>query len=414
MTMRIGDRMIEAKVKEREEAKKEFHAAKKAGKKASLLEQHRPNVFQMSVTNITSGTTIDVELRYTEHIIPEEGQYEFVYPVVVGQRYDGGPNITNEAWTSNPHTLTHQHDFPAARPRFTFHATISGPLPLKDVLVPTYPCDITFPSARVADIRARTTDGAHDDNNDLVVRYRLNDNAISSGLFIGSSHDENFFLLMAEPPARVAGSQVLQREYIFILDVSGSMKGYPLNVSKRLMKRLFRDLRPHDRFNVVLFSGASALYKQASPEALEDELEDAFDFIDRENGGSGTELLPALESALRIPRTEGMSRSFVIVTDGFVAVEKEAFALVREHAGDANVFPFGIGTDVNRFLIEGLARAGQGQPFVVLGEAEVDAVAERFASYISDLEEGRRDHLPVSALCDRPGTSHRGAGDRSR
>lgn len=382
MTMRIGDRVIEAKVKEREEAKKEFDAAQKAGKKASLLEQHRPNVFQMSVANITSGTTIDVELRYTEHIIPEEGTYEFVYPVVVGQRYDGGPNTTNEAWTSNPHTLTHQQDFPAARPRFTFHATIAGPLPLKDVLVPTYPCDITFPSAQEADITARTADGKHDNNNDLVVRYRLSDNAISSGLMIGSSHEENFFLLMAEPPARVAGTQILPREYIFILDVSGSMKGYPLDVAKRLMERLFRDLRPQDKFNVLLFSGGSALYKAASAPATEDELEDAYDFIDRENGGGGTELLPAMETALRIPRTEGMSRSFVIVTDGFVAVEQEAFALVREHAGDANVFPFGIGTNVNHFLIEGLARAGQGQPFVVLGESEVEAVAERFATYI--------------------------------
>ena len=382
MTMRIGDRVIEAKVKEREAAKQEFQEAQKAGKKASLLEQQRPNVFQMSVANITSGITIDVELRYTEHIVPEEGVYEFVYPVVVGQRYDGGPNKTNEEWTSNPHTLTLQPDFPKARPRFTFHASIASPLPLKDVLVPTYPCDVTFPSAQQAEIKLRTDDGKHDNNNDLVLRYRLSDNAITSGLMTGTSHEENFFLLMAEPPARVASAQILPREYIFILDVSGSMKGYPMDVAKRLMERLFKDLRPQDKFNVLLFSGGSALYQNTSPQATEDELENAFDLIDRESGRGGTELLPALRRALDIPRTAGMSRSFVIVTDGFVAVEREAFQLVREKAGDANVFPFGIGANVNRFLIEGLARAGQGQPFVVLGEAEVEAVAERFATYI--------------------------------
>ncbi len=382
MTMRIGDRVIEAVVKEREEAKKTFEDAQKAGKKASLLEQQRPNVFQMSVANITSGLTIDVELRYTEHLVPEEGIYEFVYPVVVGQRYDGGPNKTNEKWTANPHTLTLQPDFPQARPRFTFHGTIDSPLALKDVQVPTYPCDISFASPQQAEIKLRTDDGKHANNNDLVLRYRLSDNAISSGLMTGTSHDENFFLLMAEPPARVAPTQILPREYIFILDVSGSMQGYPLNMAKRLMGRLFKDLRPVDRFNVLLFSGASALYKSASPQATEDELEDAYEFIDSRNGGGGTELLPALKRALDLPRTAGMSRSFVIATDGFIAVEQEAFALVREHAGDANVFPFGIGTDVNRFLIEGLARAGQGQPFVVLGEAEVEAVAERFATYI--------------------------------
>ena len=382
MTMRIGDRVIEAKVKEREEAKQEFEEAQKAGKKASLLEQQRPNVFQMSVANITSGSTIEVELRYTEHIVPEEGVYEFVYPVVVGQRYDGGPNTTNEPWTANPHTLTLQADFPKARPRFAFHATIASPLPLKNVLVPTYPCEITFPNAQLADILLKTPDGKHDNNNDLVLRYRMNDTSISSGLMVGTSHNENFFLLMAEPPARVVSAQVLPREYVFILDVSGSMNGYPIEVAKRMMKRLFRDLRPQDKFNVLLFAGGSELYKTASPQATEDELQRAFAFIDREKGRGGTELLPALQRALNIPLTKGMSRSFIIVTDGFVAVEQKAFELIREHADKANVFPFGIGTNVNRFLIEGLARAGQGQPFVVLGEAEVDAVAERFATYI--------------------------------
>jgi len=382
MTMRVGDRVIEAKIKEREEAKAEFDAAQKAGKKASLLEQQRPNVFQMSVANITTGTTIDVELRYTENIVPEEGVYEFVYPVVVGQRYDGGPNKTNEQWTSNPHTLTLQEDLPKARPRFTFHAIIDSPLPLKDVLVPTYPCDITFLTAQQAEIRLRTTDGKHDNNNDLVLRYRLSEEAISTGLLIGSSAGENFFLLMAEPPSRVASAQVLPREYVFILDVSGSMNGYPIGVAKKLMGRLFRDLRPQDKFNVLLFAGGSKLYMPASVQATVEELDDAFAFIDRETGRGGTELLPALEQALKIPRTPGMSRSLVIVTDGFIAVEKEAFQLVRENLADANVFPFGIGSDVNRFLIEGLARAGQGQPFVVLGEAELEATAERFARYI--------------------------------
>ncbi|MCB0766472.1 MAG: VWA domain-containing protein [Flavobacteriales bacterium] len=383
MTMRVGDRVIEAKVKEREAAKQEFMEAQKAGKKASLLEQHRPNVFQMSVANITSGTSVDVELRYTEHIVPEEGVYEFVYPVVVGERYNGGPNATQENWTTNPHTLTLQDDFPKARPRFTFKASIDSPLPLKDVVVPTYPCAITFPDLNRAEIELRTGTGIHDNNNDLVLHYRLADDAISTGLLTGSSGGENFFLLMAEPPQRVQSGQVVPREYVFILDVSGSMNGYPIEVAKRMMKRLFQDLRPQDRFNVLLFAGGSQLYADRSPQATPEELQRAFVFIAEQTGQGGTELLPALERAMRIPRTEGMSRSIVIVTDGFVAVEREAFALIRGTVGDANVFPFGIGSNVNRYLIEGLARAGQGQPFVVVGQGEVDMVAEKFARYVA-------------------------------
>jgi Ca-activated chloride channel homolog len=87
MTMTIGDVRIVAKIKEREQAKTEFEAAKKEGKSASLLEQSRPNVFTMNVANVMPGDTILVELKYTELLVPTDGAYEFVYPTVVGPRY---------------------------------------------------------------------------------------------------------------------------------------------------------------------------------------------------------------------------------------------------------------------------------------------------------------------------------------
>ncbi|RPJ75608.1 MAG: trypsin, partial [Acidobacteria bacterium] len=97
----------------------------------------------------------------------------------------------------------------------------------------------------------------------------------------------------------------------------------------------------------------------------------------------GTELLPALRQAFDLPRARrDVARTVVIATDGYVNVEREAFALVRNRLDDANVFAFGIGTSVNRHLIEGLARAGEGLPFVVLGPGEAQRAASRFLEYI--------------------------------
>jgi Ca-activated chloride channel family protein len=87
MRMQVGKRTIEAKIKKRKEARKEYEKAKKEGKTASLLEQQRPNVFQMNVANILPNDEIKVELEYTELLVPTDGQYEFVYPTVVGPRY---------------------------------------------------------------------------------------------------------------------------------------------------------------------------------------------------------------------------------------------------------------------------------------------------------------------------------------
>ena len=176
--------------------------------------------------------------------------------------------------------------------------------------------------------------------------------------------------------------QIPRREYIFIVDVSGSMHGFPIDISKKLLQDLLGHLRPTDRFNVLLFSGGSALLANTSLPAIPANVTTALDLINRQQGGGGTELLPALKRALTIPRAEGFSRTVVIATDGYVHVEAEAFDLIRTHLGDANFFPFGIGTSVNRFIIEGMARAGMGESFVITKPEEARGAAEKFRKYI--------------------------------
>ena len=87
MRMKIGDTSIVAKIKEREAAQASSRRPRPQGKSASLLEEQRPNVFTMSVANVLPGDRIEVELHYTELLVPTDGIYEFVYPTVVGPRY---------------------------------------------------------------------------------------------------------------------------------------------------------------------------------------------------------------------------------------------------------------------------------------------------------------------------------------
>jgi len=111
-------------------------------------------------------------------------------------------------------------------------------------------------------------------------------------------------------------------------------------------------------------------------------IEAARRFIASQRGSGSTELLAALRVALALPSEADRARSFVVITDGYVSIEKEAMDLVRAHLGDANVFAFGIGSSVNRFLIEGLARAGRGEPFIVLNPLQAAVEADRFCTYI--------------------------------
>ncbi len=219
-------------------------------------------------------------------------------------------------------------------------------------------------------------------NRDFILKYRLAGGKVQSGLLLYEGEKENFFLLMVQPPKQVKVNQIPPREYIFIVDVSGSMYGFPLDISKKLLKDLIGNLRSTDRFNVLLFSGGSSLMSEHSLPATPDNIAHAINLIDRQRGGGGTELLPALKRALSLTKSEGYSRTVVIATDGYVTVEEEVFDLIRKNLGDANLFAFGIGSSVNRHLLEGMARVGMGEPFVICKPEETRGKAEKFRKMI--------------------------------
>lgn len=380
MKMTIGQRVIEAQVRERDAARRDYETARAQGRTATLLEQQRPNVFQMNVANILPGDELKVELRYAELLVPEHHIYEFVYPTTVGPRYSNTPASQAQpggafvnapslpAGTASPHT-------------FALDADLQSAVPIQAVAVPTHK------SARITQVEpaaAHIALPAGDDvgNRDFVLRYSLEGEAIDSGLMIETGAKENYFLFMMQPPARVESSTIVPREYIFVVDVSGSMNGFPLDVGKKLMQRLMEGLRPQDKFNILSFAGGSALLSPSSLRATPDNVNQAMHFMKSWEGGGGTELLPALRKVRELPRSDYTSRTVVVITDGYVDVEKDAFALIGDTLGDTNVFAFGIGSSVNRFLIEGMARAGQGEPFIVLNEAEAQQKAGDFLSYI--------------------------------
>jgi Ca-activated chloride channel family protein len=380
MKMSIGERTIIAKVRERDQARREYEQAREQGRSASLLEQQRPNVFQMNVANIMPGDEIRVELKYTELLVPAEGVYEFIYPTVVGPRYSNQPAANappSEKWVQSPYLHQGQD------PPYGFDITVNlvTGVPLQAISSSSHKVDIQYRGPSQAAVRLSPSEKAGG-NRDFILKYRLAGGSIESGLLLYPGEKENFFLLMLEPPQRVSERQIPPREYIFIVDVSGSMHGFPIDISKKLLRDLIGHLRPTDRFNVLLFSGGSALLANTSLPATPANVTTALDLINRQQGGGGTELLPALKRALTIPRAEGFSRTVVIATDGYVHVEAETFDLIRAHLGDANFFPFGIGTSVNRFIVEGMARAGMGESFVITKPEEARGAAERFRKYI--------------------------------
>ncbi|WP_109830328.1 VIT domain-containing protein [Reichenbachiella versicolor] len=378
MTMTVGDRIIEAQIKEKEQAKKEFEEAVDEGKTASLFQQHRPNVFQMDLGNIPAHETVIIEIKYTELLIPVKGVYEFVYPTIVGSRYNAEIE-KKEEWIVNPYANLDHPENPIVEPVFDIEVSLNAPIPLHGVSVDSHKTLIEYKSDKNATILL--DNNGLSNKKDFILKYKLAGNDIQTGITLYEGDEENFFLYIGQSPKRIKKSKIPKREFFFIIDVSGSMNGFPLEVSKTLIKEILSNLNPNERFNILLFSASSSVYSQESVPATPENISDAINYIDSQNSGGGTNMLSAFKHAFSMIKDKS-STSMVILTDGYVSVEKEAFNFIESNLSKANFFPFGIGSSVNRHLIEGIAHFGQAQPFIVTNKKFAKQTAADFCEYV--------------------------------
>jgi Ca-activated chloride channel family protein len=181
MRMKIGNDVIVAKIKEREQAKQEFETAKKEGKSASLLEQARPNVFTMSLANLIPNESVEIELRYTELLVPTDGVYEVVYPTVVGPRYASRDESKSEdnKFVATPYVKM------VTSPTGTFNIStrISAGVPLRELECKSHQMQSDWAGESVARLTLASAD-RFQGNRDFILHYRLAGEEIASGLIL--------------------------------------------------------------------------------------------------------------------------------------------------------------------------------------------------------------------------------------
>ncbi len=367
MQMIVQGRVINAEIKRKDEAQEIFENASDSGYTATLLEQHRPNVFQMSLANINPGDTLKVRMTYTELVEPEKGIYQFVLPSIVGPRF----TTNGEDWV----VQSINDSLAVANTEWNINLAINAGMPVSANCT-SHETSFTN-TGNVTYCYLETHPGK-----DFIVDYTLSGNEIETGLLLYEEEEENFFLSIIQPPKLHVEYDSPKREYVFIMDVSGSMHGEPIDVSKELIINLLNDLNADDKFNILFFAGGSSVFSENSLPVTAGNINAAINMVENMNAGGGTYLLPAMQRAMDMESTDDYSRIFVILTDGYVTVEKEAYELIRENLNEANFFSFGIGSSVNRYIIEGIAYVGEGESFVVTDDYDAYSIAKTFKEYI--------------------------------
>mgnify|MGYP001791272395 CR=1 FL=1 len=378
MQMTIGDRIVNAKIFEKQKAQRVYETALSQGKRAAKLDQSRPNVFQMNVGNIMPDDQITINIYYTEMLVPVNGSYQFVAPAVVGPRFTGEDSndtqVFNTPYTSKGVASTFDYDI---------QVRLNSSIMIQNISSSSHQVNVSYTNTKTADVFLSKSN-ENSGNRDFILNYNLRGNNVQSGLLLYEHGDENFFAFQMEPTKKIKLKDIPSREYLFIVDVSGSMNGYPLEVSKELMRNLLLDLRPTDTFNVQLFASSSTIFSEEPLTVTEENIEKAIRFLSEGQGGGGTQLLSALKTAYKLSRKDPSSaRCMVVITDGYISVEKEAFEMIKKNLGQANVFTFGIGSSVNRYLIEGMAKVSNSESFIATSKQEAQEVAKSFKSYIA-------------------------------
>jgi Ca-activated chloride channel homolog len=370
--LHINDRVVKGKIARREDAQKAFDEARAKGQTAGLLNQQRPNVFQQNVTNIPPGGKVSVEVRFVDLLQLENGSYEFAFPMVVGPRYF--PNsMANQATTVNPPIAAKGtragHDI-------SIHVKLSAGTALGSVSSESHAISEKKIDAFHREITL--TQSKEIPNKDFILRYRLEALRITPSLLTHRQGDAGYFSFVIDPPAsRPSENEITPKELVFVIDTSGSMHGFPLDKAKEAMLQAIDGLHSRDTFNLITFSGDTHLLWNKPMPATQENIAAAKQFLQFRQSGGGTEMMKAIRASLAGTESQEHMRIVCFMTDGYVGNESEIINEIRRYP-NARVFSFGIGSSVNRHLLDKMAEAGRGEVEYVTLNSDGSAAAKRF------------------------------------
>lgn len=322
-------------------------------------------------------------------ILEQDGErFRFqVYPVAVGETkpVDLRSIMPLELKEGRVALRIPRENLPTGQGVFSLKINIADDLPILDVSVPGIPAVITRKGPN--QVRVSFETDQPDFKQDLVISYTLDsqDNNIRF-----SSHavpgEEGTFMLLVSPKDKAGKQEVIGRDIVFVVDISGSMEGQPLAQTKQAMIHIIGKLHPEDRFNIIAFDDEPAPFWSGMAEVTDAQRAKAVEGIKALATRGGTNIRGALEQAYKeLPRDKkGRSSAIVFLTDG-VGDNPPAVVLadVRKKNSNARIFSFGAGNGVNRAFLDRLARENRGISTFIQRDEEIKNEMTRLYDRIS-------------------------------
>jgi Ca-activated chloride channel family protein len=393
MRLEIGERVIEGQISEREVARKVYEKAKDEGRKASLVEQERANIFTTSVANIGPGEEVAVRISYHQILEYDSGRFELRFPMVVGPRYIPGVATWNgssgNGWALDTDQVTDasritppvlRHDRGSMNP-VRLSVVLDAGMPLERLNCPSHAAQI---QKATGDVHRIELDGVPADRDFVLEWSPARGNVPRAAVFTEELGGSYYVLAMLMPPGGGSSEAMrLPREAIFVIDTSGSMGGTSIVQAREALMLALEQLAPDDYFNVIEFdSSFRRLHRQSVP-AMPAAINEAVDWVAGLGADGGTEMMRPLLAALEEAEELTSLRQVVFITDGCVGNEDALFAAIRERLGRSRLFTVGIGSAPNSHFMERAASFGRGDYIHIGTPSEVSL---RMGEFFAKLE----------------------------
>lgn len=389
MEMRIGARVVRAVVRPRGEAREMYDRARATGRRAALLEQERPNIFTFSVANIDPGGEIQVRLHYFDLASYDDGTYSLAFPMTVGPRFNPGSSLPGRTGTGTQPDTDRVDDASRISPAYVAPGTRSGHTiglsmkvdagaPLEGVEAPAHDIELVRPAPNLAVVTLH--DKEEIPNRDFVLRWRLEAPRLQAAVFTHRPDPgtDGYLALLLEPRHEAPVSEIAPRELFFLLDTSGSMSGTPLETAVAAIKRALAALHPNDTFQIIDFADRASTFAPRPLPNRPENVSAALQYLQHLRGSGGTNQLAGIHAALSAPGDVERVRYVVFMTDGYIGNEHEVLGLVQREIGRARIFGIGIGSSVNRYLLDEVSAVGRGAVEYLRPHEDASEVVERF------------------------------------
>ena len=371
--LRIGQRVIRSEMKELEEARRTYSTARDQGQRAGLLEQRRPNLFSIELSNVQPGETILATVRYHERLRYDDGCYSFVFPMGITPKYHQDPAEATKV------------DAPIASAgdaigTVDIGITVDGGGPADEPQSPSHEVEITRMDERRFGVRLL---GNTIPNKDFVLRYRVAEAALRAAACTSISEGGATVLITALPPRLTDEFEPSPHEFIFDIDRSGSMSGEPLLQARNALRSCLRSMGPQDTFNIQAFDDRIEWFSQSANPVAQASVERADKWLEGIDARGGTDILGAIDSVLMFNSDPERQRYIVFLTDGAVSADDEALRRVQRQLGRARLFTFGVGPSVNRSLLMRMAELGHGTAEFLQLDGEIEEAIIRFQDRVA-------------------------------